>query len=204
MSRSGALPTTQIREWVRLVIGFGVSVAIGLAPLLGTLNLPLFNSLLSLYPETVKKPAIVIGSACIGVVAVLVEWNGRRQQDERWVGRQFARAIGGALTFIICLAVAWNFCVAQIPIPDSQTAYVVVGFTEPANPPCEKLSKSECVARKLTTDPSAIETYWGSNQLSLARLLLQFSYWGFLSSFGVMIGILMLRRPSTDAQQHHV
>lgn len=190
-----------MREFVRLMLGFGVSVAVALAPLLGKIKLPLFTPLLNLYPESIREPVIIIGSACIGIVAVIVEWNGRTKHDDAWIRKQFRRSVFAAFLCLSFLIVAWNFCVIEIPLLGDHSLYLVVGFTEPQKPPCDGLSKSECVARKLTVNPAAIDSYWGDNQINIAKLSLELPYWVFLSSFGVMIGLLMLQRPTQFVEE---
>lgn len=46
-------PPPLARQLVHYILGFGVSVAVGLAPYLGRVNVPLFDSLLKLIPTSI-------------------------------------------------------------------------------------------------------------------------------------------------------
>ena len=70
-------PATSLsKKFVRYIIGFGVGVAVGLAPYLGILNVPFFKPLLSLIPEAVRGTAIPLSAALMGIVAVVIQSYG--------------------------------------------------------------------------------------------------------------------------------
>jgi hypothetical protein len=78
-------------RWMRLVLGFSVSVGVGLAPYLGKLKVPLFTPMLSLIPQSLQAVALPLSAASMGLVAVLVQWYGsqqiRQKQLSTWFGR---------------------------------------------------------------------------------------------------------------------
>src|SRR5882724_5196164 len=86
-------PTRTAKKFVRYMVGFGVSVAVGLAPYLGTLHVPLFSSLLDLIPEPIRGTVIPLSAALMGVVAVIVEWYGWERQDLAWFKTIFIRCL---------------------------------------------------------------------------------------------------------------
>jgi len=63
-----------VRKWVTYVVAFSVSVAIGLAPLLGKLRVPLFSPMLDMIPTYFQDSLITLTSALMGLVAVVVQW----------------------------------------------------------------------------------------------------------------------------------
>ncbi|HEY8998404.1 MAG TPA: hypothetical protein VIM60_10915, partial [Edaphobacter sp.] len=64
-------------DWLRYLLGFSISVGVGLAPYLGLVGVPLFTPLLSLIPHSLQHIAIPISIASMGVIAVLVQWQRR-------------------------------------------------------------------------------------------------------------------------------
>ena len=62
------------KHWIQLLLGFGVSVAIGLAPYLGKF-IPLFTPMLAILPDAVQPIAIPLSAAAMGIVAILSQWN---------------------------------------------------------------------------------------------------------------------------------
>src|ERR1051325_2256248 len=87
---------------VRYVLGFGVSVGVGLAPYLGRLNVPLFTPLLSMMPVSLQDTAIPLSAALMGVVAVAIQWHGRERLNRKWAEKTFKKTLALAL---LCLTV---------------------------------------------------------------------------------------------------
>jgi len=81
-------------RWTRLVLGFGVSVAIGLAPYLGLVKVPLFAPLLSLIPVSIQNVALPLSAASMGVVAVFIQWYGFQRYSKHWLNTSFRRVMG--------------------------------------------------------------------------------------------------------------
>src|ERR1700749_4631878 len=77
MPRSPAIPRGPAALWVRLLLGFGVAVGVGLAPLLGKTGLPGFFTLLSMLPAILRTTAIPLSSFIMGILAVGVQFYGR-------------------------------------------------------------------------------------------------------------------------------
>src|SRR5437016_3481091 len=82
-------PPPLARRWIRYLLGFGVSVAIGLAPYLGKVHVPLFSPLLDLIPESLQTTILPLSSALMGIVAVGVQWYGGERLTEQWLRRAF-------------------------------------------------------------------------------------------------------------------
>src|SRR5215469_3210132 len=84
-------------DWVRYLLGFSVSIAVGLAPYLGLVGVPLFTPLLSLIPQSLQSIAIPISIASMGIIAVLVQW--RKRDPSRPL--EFRLALTLALTTLV-------------------------------------------------------------------------------------------------------
>src|SRR5882672_2930175 len=85
------MPTPLAQKFVRWLLGFGVSVSIGLSPYLGKTGIPGFSPLLSLFPLNVPEVAIPLSAFLMGVVAVVVQWLGNRRLSAQWLNKMFKR-----------------------------------------------------------------------------------------------------------------
>jgi hypothetical protein len=177
-------------DWIRYVLGFTISIALGLAPYLGLVGVPGFTPLLSLIPRSLQNTAIPLSIAAMGIIAVLVQWK-KRDPAKPLAFRNAVLFSAGTLLLFIALQM---LAVAHVEVPAvDQTVSFAVGFSSPQRPPCENLSPEACIAQKLSFDESVIDGYFGPAQTRLTRLLLLLSYIGFMSSFGWMVGLLLLR-----------
>jgi hypothetical protein len=177
-------------DWVRYLLGFTVSVSVGLAPYLGLVDVPLFTPLLSLIPLSLQSIAIPISIASMSIIAVLVQWKKRDQAKPL----AFRLASFSALATLLLFLVIEMTAVAHIEVPAAnQTVSFAVGFSSPRQPPCAGISREACIVEKLGFDETVIDSYFGDAQTALTKLLLVLSYIGFMSSFGWMVGLLLLR-----------
>src|SRR6266478_1356152 len=81
------------RQFVGLLLGFGVSVGIGLAPLLGRVNVPLFSSLLTLMPESLQNRLIVLSTTVMSVMSVAVQFYAGVKVTTERLERLFKRTL---------------------------------------------------------------------------------------------------------------
>lgn len=188
------LPTPVTRRFVRYTLGFGVSVAVGLAPYLGRLDIPLFSSLLKLIPESIQDTAIPLSAALMGVVAVVTEFYAGERLTRKAIRRAFLRMlIVTGVAFILLLTIH-TLIVVKVPyLGGTKSATFLVGFVRPHRPPCpEEVSDAECIKR-LTLNESEIESFWGDKQVRIARLSLVSAYLFLTGSFPVLVALLLLR-----------
>jgi hypothetical protein len=182
-------------QWVRYLLGFSVSVAVGLAPYLGKVHVPLFTPLLSFIPLFVQDLAIPLSSAAMGIVAVCVQWYGSSRISQGWVSRMFVKTLISAVLFLFGLALVEMLAVERIYVPAAeQTVSLVVGFGFPDKPPCAGLSRGQCIGDKIGLNPSAIESHFGGMQVKVAQVLIVLAYTLFMSSFGALVGLLVIAR----------
>lgn len=179
------------RRFVNYLLGFGVSVAVGLAPYLGKLEIPLFEPLLNVLPPSEHGVAIPLSAAIMGALAVAVQWfagdePSRGSLRRKFVGTLFGFSLTVALFFVVDV-----FTVIRLPVAGDRTAVLLVGLGEPRCQECASLSPAECV-RSISFEPSRIERCWGSTGLRVARLSLVGAYLAVTSLFGVLVGLLVV------------
>jgi len=182
-------------QWVRYLLGFSVSIGVGLAPYLGKVNVPLFTPMLSFIPLFLQDTVIPLSSAVMGIVAVWVQWNGSTRVSKSWASRMFTRILLTAIVSLLALVVVEMLAVERIHInANGETVSYAVGFSYPTWDVCKGLSRADCIETQLTLNPAKIATYFGPQQVRLTELLLVLSYTVFMSSFGALVGVLVITR----------
>ncbi len=200
--RMPELPVTA-KRWVRYVLAFGVSAAVGLAPYLGRLHVPLFSPLLDLIPQPLQDATIPPSAALMGVVAIGVQWFGSEKLSLRAMRRWFYWTAVLAIVAIVLLTISYIFFVVPVQIRGGQqTVRFVVGFSRPMRSPCTtEISDSECIKR-LTLDQAAVNSFWGDRQVKIAQLCLILSYLTAAVVFGSLIGLLVVRQGYQTVDVH--
>jgi len=189
--RVGKVPST-VAKWVQYVLGFGVSVAIGLAPFLGKVNVPLFTPMLSLIPQSIQDIAIPISATAMGIVAVVVQWYGAEHLQKSWLQARFFQTLAICVAALATLTAIEMLAVIRIDVPAvGGVASFAVGVVHPHSEPCVALSRADCV-RILTFDEAKVASYFGEMQVNLTKLTLVLTYTVFMCSFGSLVGLLML------------
>lgn len=192
-------PATALgRKLVRYIVGFGVGVGVGLAPYLGLLEVPLFKSLLSLFPKAMRNEIVPLSAALMGTLAVVVQWYGSERVSRKWMRKMFGRSLLTVVLTFILFTVIHELVVRDLSMGNGNTSSFVVGFRRPYKPPCpEGVSDSECILL-VSTNPAAIESFWGEREVRSARLCLKFTYLLFTGSFGALVGLIILKESLQD------
>lgn len=201
--RSPAPPTPLARRYVRYLLGFAVGVAVGLAPFLGVLDVPLFAPLLSMFPDELRGTAVPLSSFVMGLVAVGVQFAASEEVSRRWLRWCFGLTFLAILVGLVVLLNLYTETVLTFPgvkTADGRTINValVVGGTRP-NPPipgckCEPdQTDIACIEDIGFTNP---EVCWGREQVDGAEQSLTLAYLFLTGAFGALIGLLLLQEDS--------
>lgn len=193
MSANSPRPPSELaRRFVRYVVGFGVGVAIGLAPFLGVLRVPGFEALVSLYPLELRATLIPLSAFLMGLVAVVVQFYAGESLSRRAIGRRFRRGLAVLLAGFVALIVLYSVFVVRVDYDGGQrTAAVAIGWSRLPSCGCGVVSDVDCL-RELSLSSPAIESCWGGRQLQLVRLALTLSYLLVTGGFGALAGLLLL------------
>ena len=178
--------------WVRSLLGFGVGVGVGLAPLLGKTGLPGFSALLSVLPDILKTTAIPLSSFIMGVLAVGVQFYGRYATPTvAWLRGKFKITMILLMVFVVVFCLVHALSVQVVPV-DGGNVPVVVGFSERLDTcSCAKTTSDlECIMGSM--HPAAIATCFGSKNIALANGVLVLFYLVTMSLLGALVGLLVL------------
>lgn len=189
-------PTPLARQFVRLLVGFGVGVGVGSAPFLGTVNVPLFAQLVEVFPNDGRNRLFALGAFAMGLVAVAVQFYAGEAASRPRVRRLFSLTLLVIVVALAALGVLVIKYVEQIDVTGGQVAsFAIAGARRPASVcPCEpEASNQECLA-SLTANPALIDRCWSSDTTKNVHLALLAAYLLLTGGFGALIGLLILQR----------
>lgn len=195
---SPAPPTPLARRLVKLLLGFGVGVGIGMAPFLGTLRIPLFDALLTLYPNDLRPSLIPLAAFLMGFIAVGVQFLHGERLRRAYLRVAFLVAFALVFAGFVWLLAIYDDRVLRITVPATGESYTFVIAPERrrAACPCDvDWSDKECLSE--STDPARVEKCWDSRALRRSRKVLRGGYLLLTGGFGAVIGLLLLQERPT-------
>lgn len=201
--RSPSPPTPLARRYVRYILGFAVGVAVGLAPFLGVLEVPLFTPLLSLFPETLKAITVPFSSFVMGLVAVGVQFAAGEEVSRRWLRWCFAGTFLAILVGVVVLLNLYTETVLTVPgVATAEGRKINMRLVVGGPRPVPVIPGCRCEPAQ--TDVACIEEIgfenprvcWGQRQVDRAERSLTLAYLFLTGSFGALIGLLLLQEES--------
>lgn len=176
------------------MLGLGVGVAVGLAPLLGKARIPGFAALLELYPESLRATAIPLASFLMGIVAASVQFYFQLGKHKRF-GKWFAASAALAVISLLALTQIYAESVTVVTYEGGRLHVpYVTGFGDRPQS-CAKcpsgMSNEECIQGLPT--PALIASCFGEARTRHAQEALLYSYLGSMLFFGALVGFLILK-----------
>lgn len=186
------LPTPLARRFVRYLVGFGVAVAVGSAPFLGTLGVPLFTALLDLFPVRLQDRFVALSPFVMGVVAVAVQFYAGERLGRRTLRRRFRITLILLAVAFVGLISIYTLMIEEVPIlGNERSVRYVIGFERLERCPCPtEWSDARCLADSL--DPTRIESCWSRGTVRTGELALTLVYLLTIGAFASLIGLLLL------------
>jgi hypothetical protein len=186
-------PTRLSRRFVRYLVGFGVGVALGLAPFLGSIGVPGFVPLADLLPLTLQDRIAGLAPIVMGVVAVAVQFGADSRIPRRRLRRRFAITLAVLAVGFLLLVVLQAFLVREVDILGGErTVRFAVGPSRLSTCECPPVSDRDCIA-ELSLDPASVETCWGTGPVRLTELMLTLSFLLVIGGFGALVGLVLLQ-----------
>ncbi|WP_224243125.1 hypothetical protein [Hyalangium gracile] len=196
-------PPRIARHWLNKMLGLGVGVALGLAPLLGGVGIPGFKALLLLYPESLRYWVIPLASLLMGGMATAVQFYGEEHLRQRWLRRMFSRLGLGLLVALLAFVFLYQKAVVLIRTGEGPAVFVRgMGARSEQCPcngtdlgectPCGSASDAECF-KDISLDPDRIASCWSRGAIDTSAQVLALGYLVLMGGLGAMVGILVLR-----------
>lgn len=193
MSETIAPPTPLARQFVRLLVGFGVGVGLGSAPFLGYVDVPLFPQLVDVFPNDGRELLFALGAFAMGVVAVAIQFYAGEESSRKRLRRLFSRTLLVIAVALVVLGVVVVKYVKSMDVADGEVASFVIAGERLEGCPCPaSLSHQRCLSI-LTANPAVIEACWDPDVTVNVELALLGSYLLLTSGFGALIGLLLLQ-----------
>ena len=199
-------PPSLSQTLVKRILGFGVWVAVGLAPFLGAYRLPPFSSLLELYPDALRSVLLPLSGFLMGVIALKVEITGigrlTRKSLDRWL-RLSEITLG--VSFVL-LVVLYQLLVVRVPYPPGMVAVVTGALTVPVHPPesacqCPPGQDAGLCIEDISFKDVNVRTCFGPWRVKLANLALTVLYLTLTGSFAAAVGVFVLRQKMEKDRQ---
>ncbi len=189
-------PLTSVpRRFARLVFEFFVGLAIGLAPFLGTKNVPGFRALISVIPFQITYNLITLSAFLMGIIVVAVQFYSEERISRSLLNRLF----GIALIALVVGFVLFNHLRIEytVEVERGRSTVTVLTSSSPKKAcfdvcPNPEDNPEECI-KILSFNSSAIASCWDSKEIRRRGELLGFSYLVLTGGVGVLIGFLLLQ-----------
>lgn len=190
-----------IARWIRCLLGLTIGVAVGLAPYLGKYDVPLFDSLLKLIPNSLQDIVPIVSASLMSVVAIAIQFFDQTRVNSRKLKKAFKVTLIIAVISLITFIVVHLFVVVKVPyLGGTASETFLVGFNKPGKPPCTpEMSKAACIQR-ISLNVGKVEAYWGDSQIRTAKLVLLLVYLAFTGALGLLVGFLVLINPKLDVE----
>lgn len=197
MATAELVPLTSLgNRYLRYLLSFGVTLAIGLAPLLGRAHVPLFTSIMEVFPLDLQGGLIPFASFVMTLPAVGVQFFAGEAIASRTVNRAFAITFLILVPLTLALYVVYSYAVVRVPIEGGRgTAAYIVGNDFVQDCPCKArgLRIASCIGIAISANPAQVSDCYPANEINLRRSILATLYLLVMLSFGALIGLLILK-----------
>lgn len=188
-------PPAATRRWVAALLALAVTVPLSMAPLLGSLKIPGFEALLSLFPHSLQQTALPLASVAMALVAVSVQFFSRESFSGRKLTRAFTVLV--SVLFVLLLVLAWrhNQNVVRIEVgQDGGHAAYVVAAQRRTDCPCPANSGDAHCIMRIGLDASRLPLCWPERDIRRNGFVLTLLYVLLMAGLGALVGLLVMVR----------
>lgn len=182
-------------KWLRYVIAFSATLAVGLAPLLGSVRIPGFSPIVSLFPVNVRTSMVPFAAFVMAIPAVLVQYFAGERI--RFFKPRLVLVLSAALFgLIMMLFLQYNEYVVPVDtLGKGGTISYIVGTR--MKPSCECAKKHldivPCIGNAISAAPVEVDDCFEPPDLRHRKGLLSITYIVMSACFGSLIGVLVLK-----------
>jgi hypothetical protein len=188
-------PPAVAGKWMRALLALAVTVPLGLAPLLGKLDVPGFSAILSLYPNALRDTALALATFAMALVAVSVQFFADQAPAPRKLRRAFVVLATGLFLLLVTLAYQHTQHVVKVYVGDAGDSVTsVVGSTRLAGCSCKPSEGDAWCLRRIGLDPALHPSCWAERDLRRQSFQLLMLYVALMTGIGALVGLLILKR----------
>ena len=198
MAESKLEPLTPIgHRYLRYMLSIGVSLAVGLAPLLGKVGVPGFTPIIEVFPMDMRGGALIaFASFLMTLPAVAVQFYAGNAIAVHRVDRWFAPVLLALVPLTMLLYYIYSNTTTTVPIEEGRmTAVYVVGDEFLDDCPCKeaRLRIQKCIGHAITTNYVEVYDCYDRSQINRRRNSLGLLYLLVMLGFGALIGLIVLK-----------
>ena len=176
-----------------MLIAVGVTIPIGLAPLLGTYDVPGFRALLSLFPEGLQESSIRFATFAMTIVAAGVQFLSQDSFSRKALTRTFVAIAISLFLLLFLLAYSHNQHVIRIPVGDgSKSVSYVVGTDRIDSCSCPATDGDAQCIKRVGLDAALLPTCWNEKELRSNAFVIQSEYVLLMAGLGAIVGLIVL------------
>jgi len=190
--------TSTTSRYRNYLLSFGVSLAVGLAPLLGKVHVPGFTAILDVFPLNLSSTLIPFVAFLMSLPAVAVQFFAKdaiaRERLDHWFILNFTFIV----PLVIALYIVYTLTVTQINFEgDKGVVAYVTGSTMLTTCPCAThrppLAIASCIGNAITFNPAQVSDCYPPAEINSRKAILSTLYMMLMLSFGTLIGLLVLK-----------
>jgi hypothetical protein len=188
-------PPSLAGPFVRYIRSFGVTVAIGLAPFLGKVKVPLFDSLLEVVPFQLQNDLIPLSAFLMGLIAVALEFYAGEEIASGRIRSLFRVGLAALVLGLVLFTTLSSWFVVRGQFI-GQSVGVVVADKRLPSPGCgcpPEITDRACIKR-LSLNEEALDSCWGGTSLQLRKLSLRLTYLFLTGGFASLTALLLIQR----------
>ncbi|HEX6903916.1 MAG TPA: hypothetical protein VF789_29665 [Thermoanaerobaculia bacterium] len=186
-------PLTHLpQRFVRHILSFFVALAIGLAPFLGTRNVPGFKALISVMPFQDRSELITLSAFLMGLIVVAIQFYSEERISRPLLRKLFGISFVTLVTgFVLFYFLRGEF--TETVDRGNKRITVLVGSAPISSCKCPNPQNTVGCIQHLSLTPDAIASCWERREIKRRGQILGLSYLILTGGVGVLIGFLMLQ-----------
>jgi hypothetical protein len=180
------------------ILSFGVTLAAGMAPLLGKVHVPFFTAILDVFPLNLSSTLIPFVAFIMTLPAVAVQFFAKDAIAPERLDGWFRWNLAFIAPLTMALYVAYTLTVTQINFEGQKgvVAYVTGSNMLPTCPCATHrppLAIASCIGNAITFDPAQVSDCYPPAEINSRKAILSTLYMMLMLSFGTLIGLLVLK-----------
>jgi len=189
----------------RYILGFGVTLSIGLAPFLGKVKVPGFVALLEVVPLQLQDALIPLSAFLMGLIAVAVQFYAGEDIAPGYIRSLFGGGLATVVVGLILFTTLSSYFVERQEF-GSQSVGVLVTDSRRPGCACSPQDDNNACIKQLSLAEEALDSCWGGPSFQRRKLSLSLTYLFLTGGFASLIGLLLLqmrnrpRRKRIDAK----